>query len=142
MAWLKKPLPGTPLKREVIGTNDMDITSGSDWTVFSHSWCNKSLLSFPPLLLNILLISYSQRKKKEWHIIAIALSWKQLSLATERHNIFSKNTSFVVQELAGLDSTNLRRCSLASNCYTIISLLSIRNKGTKQSYLNWYGTVK
>jgi hypothetical protein len=29
MAWLKNPLPGTPLSKDVIGIKDMEITSGS-----------------------------------------------------------------------------------------------------------------
>jgi len=29
MAWLKNPLPGTPFNRDVIGMNDIEITSGS-----------------------------------------------------------------------------------------------------------------
>lgn len=37
MAWVKNPLPGTPFKRELIGTKDIEITSGSDWTLFNHS---------------------------------------------------------------------------------------------------------
>ena len=30
MAWLKKPLPFIPFNNDVIGTNDIEITSGSN----------------------------------------------------------------------------------------------------------------
>lgn len=33
MACVKNPLPSTPLSNDMIGTNDIEITSGSDETV-------------------------------------------------------------------------------------------------------------
>jgi hypothetical protein len=49
MAWVKNPLPLIPLNNDVIGTNDIEITSGSVWTVWHHSLCGRFL--FPPLRL-------------------------------------------------------------------------------------------
>lgn len=37
MAWNRKPLPGTSLRREVMGRRVKFITSGVDETVGSHS---------------------------------------------------------------------------------------------------------
>jgi hypothetical protein len=37
IAWFKDPLPRNPFNSEVIGTKDIEITSGSAWTLFSHS---------------------------------------------------------------------------------------------------------
>lgn len=49
IAWLRYPLPGTPVRREVMGTNLNSIASGLACTVWSHfEWFLQS--AFPPLL--------------------------------------------------------------------------------------------
>lgn len=52
MAWDKKPLPGTPLRREVIGIKLKLIASGFDGTVSSHSQWLLAVGS-PPLFEHI-----------------------------------------------------------------------------------------
>lgn len=55
MAWDKKPLPGTPLRREVIGIKLNWTASGIDGTVRSHSqWLSAN--ASPPLLELITVI--------------------------------------------------------------------------------------
>lgn len=49
IAWDKKPFPGTPLRRDVIGMKLKLIASGLDGTVSNHSQCVSALKS-PPLL--------------------------------------------------------------------------------------------
>lgn len=55
MAWDRKPLPGTPLSKEVIGMKLKWIASGIDGTVRSHSqWL--ALDGSPPLFEHITVI--------------------------------------------------------------------------------------
>ena len=55
MAWDRKPLPGTPLRREVMGRKLNRIASGADGTVRSHSqWLSAN--ASPPLLVFITVI--------------------------------------------------------------------------------------
>jgi len=62
MAWFKNPLPGTPFNSDVIGIKDIEITSGSVWTVLSHSLWEIKSLSFPPLRLGIITRSWKVNK--------------------------------------------------------------------------------
>lgn len=52
MAWDKKPFPGTPLRREVMGMKLKWIASGIDGTVRIHSQCELTEVS-PPLFKHI-----------------------------------------------------------------------------------------
>lgn len=70
MAWLKKPLPWSPLNNDEIGMNDIEITSGSNWTVWDHSLWDRPLLKVPPFLLHVNLTSCN------WNIKDIS-NWKQ-----------------------------------------------------------------
>lgn len=55
MAWDKKPLPGTPLRREVMGMKLKWMASGIDGTVKSHSQWLSAFVS-PPLFELITVI--------------------------------------------------------------------------------------
>jgi hypothetical protein len=111
IAWFRNPQPGTPLNNEVIGKKDIEITSGSDWTVFIHSLWGISLShSFPPLRLTTITKSWNKKTKK-------GVSWIVKVVSTlPRKEKKKLDTSFEQYELDGLDSTNLSRWSLASCC--------------------------
>jgi len=76
MACDKKPLPGTPLSREVTGMKLKSIASGIDGTVGSHSlWLISN--GSPPLLAHITVIPCS-----EYHYVPdtqryIKLRWRR-----------------------------------------------------------------
>ena len=67
IAWFKNPLPGTPFNSEVIGIKDIEITSGSAWTVLSHSLWDINSLSLPPLRLGIITKSWDRANKNVYH---------------------------------------------------------------------------
>lgn len=58
MAWDRKPLPGAPLRREVMGMKVKSIASGLLGTVRSHSLWLLTLVS-PPLFAHITVIPYT-----------------------------------------------------------------------------------
>lgn len=68
IAWLKNPLPRTPLKSEDIGTKDMDIALGYCDTVESHFWwlCPTSK---PPRRIRMLNKSWSKLTNRLFRFI-------------------------------------------------------------------------
>lgn len=64
MACDKKPLPGTPLRRDVIGMKLKWIASGIDGTVRSHSQCVFADKS-PPLFEHITVIPYTKDQVRQ-----------------------------------------------------------------------------
>lgn len=57
----KKPLPGTPLRSEVIGMKLKAIASGIEGTVKSHSLCVFAVKS-PPLFEHITVTPCNRKK--------------------------------------------------------------------------------